>query len=150
MVYFNEVFQWFFLTRCNNWKFFLPVNTEFVPFWLGSISGRPCDSDSTKIIKRGKWRQFVFHQMLRNNMLSFFVSVGPSRVYNQAQWHNGSSILNIDAGILRQMEPEGKVQTLRYFSPHCNMMDTNCRTAGWKSGSRRPSEAWKDCNCFLK
>lgn len=60
LMYFNEVFQRFFSTRCNNWKFFLPVNTGFVPFWLGSISSRPCDSDSTKIIKRGKWRQFCF------------------------------------------------------------------------------------------
>lgn len=56
---------------------------EFVLFWLGSISGRPSDSDSTKIRKEVTAALFSIKWL--HNKMHLFSHVGPLRVYTQAQ-----------------------------------------------------------------
>lgn len=79
------------------WKFFSPGNVEFVPFWLVSIVFLWWWLNKDNKVK-GVMASLLSLRWLHNKMLFFFFSVGPQRVYNQARWHNGSSILNLDAG----------------------------------------------------
>lgn len=113
------------------WKFFIPLNVEFFPFWLGSI-----------IVL---WWWLKVKEMmanlfsigwLHNKML--FLSVGPQRVYNQARWHNGSSILNIDTGCwraLRLMDSQENVWMLWRSIGLQPWMDSDWQTFGNLNGS---------------